>query len=305
MDASKKAAVSAGLYVVAFLGLLFFEIFRGQSIAIYAAAACLIFFLYSFLVFQKFLALCGKVFLGRPEVHSKEASQLAAQARSFRDYSEGFEDKLASISSVLSITVALAAVVANPWWLSVACIFAGLTVVHRAKTCFPGAVLVLGPSNDATRRLVMLIQKTLRGLNVTSFINFVSANEAADHLEKISGHRITNPVVSWLAAVETHAALAKVLVLNTSHVTEQVNDEFELLGEKGFFYKTIIIVGEGLTSEMSETALANGALLVESNAECEAVVQSVFPLSQLKSWGGGDPFQFPSPEAPISTFGAS
>jgi hypothetical protein len=66
-------------------------------------------------------------------------------------------------------------------------------------------------------------------------------SEIDDELFRVRSYRLRNEFVSWKAAVEIHAVFSKVIVLDMTHLTRDVLEEFELMRGPDFWYKTAFL----------------------------------------------------------------
>lgn len=216
----------------------------------------------------------------------------------FRSFSETGEDRLMFAITCYAVAISLAAIITNPWWLAISLFLLSFTSVHSIRRTWPGFTLVLGSSQDPSfRGLLYLVMRSTLPFNTATMVNFPRAGEAEADLDLVLKDRIRNMVVSWQAAVEAHASLAKLIVVSLDDLRDAVATELQLLDRKRFWYKTILFSHSSPEDILAPIPLQvapalSGALVTSDLSKVQSAIRSV-------TRGGGS--ALPSPENPIST----
>jgi hypothetical protein len=143
----------------------------------------------------------------------------------------------------------------------------------------------------------MAVMKAVAPFTVTSLVNFMDSKEISDEVRDLVKVRITNEVVSWKTAVEVHAALAKLIIVDVSTaLTPEIVREVRILNKKSYWYKTIVYNGgdDKILKEIAQLAPSWDHHAYKANDLNDLTKV----LRELKT----DLNRLPSPEKPIKYF---
>lgn len=148
-----------------------------------------------------------KIFL--PDLELRKAVAL------FRGFSEAGEDNLMFAVTCYAVTVAIAGWIANPWWIAISALLFSFASAHSTRSTWPGFTLLLGSSSDPKfAPFLSRVSSATWPYNTTTMVNFPRPHELEAELDHVLRNRLRNVIVSWEAAVEAHASMAKVIVVN-------------------------------------------------------------------------------------------
>lgn len=214
----------------------------------------------------------------------------------FRGFAETGEDRLMFALTCYAVAIGIAGVVANRWWLAISLLLFSLTSAHSIRRTWPGFTLVLGSSQDqGFRGLLYRVMLATRPFNTTTMVNFLKPEDLERELDLVLQDRVRNIVVSWEAAAEVHASLAKVIVISLDDLRDAVTTELQLIDRKSLWYKTIVFsrgsVGDILATISPQLVPSvAGALVTSDISEVKSAIRSVKQRHAT----------FPSPVHPIS-----
>ncbi|MBY5370468.1 hypothetical protein ACC696_35715 [Rhizobium ruizarguesonis] len=214
----------------------------------------------------------NKIFM--PDMNLRKAVGL------FRGFAEMGEDRFIFVLTHYGTVIAIAGIVSGRWWwLTISALLFSFTSVHAVRVAWPGFTLVLGRSEDKNfHKLFKHVVFATRPFNTTTMVDF--PEDLEQDLSTILNNRIQNLVVSWEAAVEVYATLAKVIIVDLDDLEDAVKTELQLIDQKQFWYKTIIFSSDSVNGSLAEVSLRTapadaGALVTSDIGTVRRAVKSV------------------------------
>ena len=228
-------------FVLIGVTLASFQLWRGTFVVTLVASAFSLVFGWRMYCLSREFALNRVVFGSEPDVLFTPDLKLRQAVALFRTFSERGEDQLMFAITNYAHAIAIAGLVANPWWVSISTFLYSLASIHVTRRSWPGFTLALGKSGSSEFRILLrTVMRSTRPFNTTTMINFPDSGELEEGLTVVLSDRIRNLIVSWHAAVEVHASLAKIIVVSLDELGPAVTEELKLIDERGLWFKTIV-----------------------------------------------------------------
>jgi hypothetical protein len=119
-----------------------------------------------------------------------------------------------------------------------------------------------------------------------------------DALVKATKTRINNPAISWKSAVEIHALVAKIIVVDAREISPYVMDELEIIRSHDLWFKTIILCYD---KRKQDTSYLPGYLVEGKVLLCSDVGKIVYIVLNIANGH----FEMPNIKATILAISSS